>query len=360
MKQLQQTTFVHPLSILVVEDDEDDFILTRDLLCSTKDFLPEVHWVNTYHQALAEMGHNRYDIYLLDYRLGAENGLSLLREATTLGCRGPVILLTGQSDHYIDIEAMHAGAADYLVKSEITATLLERAIRYAIEQNRSAAELTELKQRLANSQEVERLHLAQELHDGPLQDLIGLRFHLGAIINVNKQTQTEEQLERIQDNLQIVIHAIRTLCRELRPPALGPFGLEQAIRAHAKTFQESYPNIVVALDLIEDRQSLPEQVRLALYRIYQHALSNVALHAEASNIRVIFRVNEAQLYLRIIDDGCGFQLPERWIEFVRDGHFGLAGAVERAESIGGALEIISAPDMGTSLTVTAPTCAWNQ
>jgi len=342
------------LNILLVEDDEDDFILTRDLLLATEGFVPSVEWIDTYQGALVEMGYNRHDVYLLDYRLGAEDGLSLLREAAAQGCRGPMILLTGQGDHDIDLEAMRAGAADFLIKSEITAPLLERSIRYSIEQKRSEAELAELKQRLAESQEVERLHLAQELHDGPLQDLIGIRFHLGAVTNLIQQPHHEPQLASVQQNLQNVIHSLRALCRELRPPSLTPFGLEQAIRAHAKNYQESYPNIAIALDLDEDRQILPERMRFALYRIYQHALSNIAIHAEASNIRIIFRLDKEQVYLRIIDDGRGFQPPARWIELAREGHFGLAGAAERAEAVGGVLEVTSAPDMGTTLTVTAP------
>lgn len=345
---------MNQLRILMVEDDEDDFIITSELLHESEVFLPKIEWLDNYQSALRAMVQNSYDVYLLDYRLGAEDGLSLLREANAQGCRGPIILLTGQDDHHIDLEAMRAGAADYLIKSEITAPLLERSIRYSLEQKRSEADLAELKQRLAESQEVERLHLAQELHDGPLQDLIGIRFHLGVITNVIQQPEQETQLQNVQSNLQTVIHSLRALCRELRPPALAPFGLEQAIRAHAQKFRETHPTIAIALDLDEDRQLLPERVRLALYRIYQNALSNVAIHAEASNVRVIFTLDSTHVTLRIIDDGRGFHLPTRWIEFVREGHFGLAGAAERAEAIGGMLEVFSAPDMGTSLHVTAP------
>lgn len=345
---------MNDLQILLVEDDEDDFILTKALLNEMEGLHPTIEWIDSYDVALAEMLQNRHSVYLLDYRLGAEDGLSLLREATTLGCRGPMILLTGQGDHEIDLDAMRAGAADYLIKSEITAPLLERSIRYSIQQKRSEAELAELKQRLAESQEVERLHMAQELHDGPLQDLIGIRFHLGVVTNVIHQPPVDQQLQDVQENLQTVIHALRTMCRDLRPPALAPFGLEQAIRAHAQNFQQNSPDIAVALELDEDRQTLPERVRLALYRIYQHALTNIATHAGASNVRVIFRLTEQQLYLRIVDDGRGFKPPTRWLEFVREGHFGLAGAAERAEAIGGLLELTSAPDVGTSLTVTVP------
>ncbi|MEZ4663992.1 MAG: response regulator [Caldilineaceae bacterium] len=342
------------IRILLVEDDEDDFVLTRDLLRDAEGMTPDVDWITTYDQALAEMARNRHDVYLLDYRLGAGDGLSLLYEAMQQGCRKPVILLTGQGDHHIDLEAMRAGAADYLVKGEITAPLLERSIRYSIEQKRAEAELAELKQRLTESQEGERLHLAQELHDGPLQELIGLRFHLGVIANAMPADQFGEQLQNVQGSLQQVIHSLRLLCRELRPPALAPFGLEQAIRAHAQNFKAQHPAIDVELDLHEDRQELPERVRLALYRIYQHALANVATHADASNVRVSFQMHEQSVHLRILDDGRGFHVPARWIELAREGHLGLVGSAERAEAIGGVLHVVSGPDLGTSLSVIAP------
>lgn len=343
-----------PLRILLVEDDEDDFVLTRDLLAEIAGVVPELMWVDAYDRALPIMARNQFDVYLLDYRLGPHDGLSLLREAIAQGCWGPIILLTGHGDHDIDLDAMRAGATDYLVKDEITAPLLDRAIRYSTEQKRTERELAELQQRLAEGREAERLHLAQELHDGPLQGLIGIRFHLGVLAKSIQTATTSTQLAEVQKNLHTVIDELRTLCGELRPPALAPFGLEQAIRAHTKTFQEKHADIAVALDLDEDRQLLPERMRLALYRIYQHALTNVAVHAGASNVRIIFQIDEERVHLRIIDDGRGFQMPPRWIEFVRDGHFGLAGSAERAEAIGGIFQVTSAPDMGTSIYVTAP------
>ncbi|MGB7442020.1 MAG: response regulator [Coleofasciculaceae cyanobacterium] len=133
----------HPLRVLLVDDDEDDYILTQDLLSESKGAVFELEWVATYHAALEVMAHNNHDIYLLDYRLGEYNGLELLRKALSNGCRAPVILLTGRGDQEVDIEAMKAGAADYLDKSQIRAPLLERSIRYAIERRRAEQKIRE-------------------------------------------------------------------------------------------------------------------------------------------------------------------------------------------------------------------------
>ena len=123
--------------VLLVDDDEDDYVLTRDWFSEIEGARFELEWVASYDAALKAIGHNQHDVYLLDYRLGERNGLELLREAITNGCKAPIILLTGQGDHEIDVEAMKAGAADYLEKGQIGALILSRSIRYAIERKRT-------------------------------------------------------------------------------------------------------------------------------------------------------------------------------------------------------------------------------
>jgi PAS domain S-box-containing protein len=117
------------LKVLLVEDDEDDYVIIRDLLSEMEKF--ELKWVTDYDHALEMIERKEHDVCLLDYRLGERSGLELLREALERGCQGPIILLTGQGDREVDLEAMQAGAADYLVKGQIDAPLLERSIRYA-------------------------------------------------------------------------------------------------------------------------------------------------------------------------------------------------------------------------------------
>ncbi|MBV9122284.1 MAG: response regulator [Planctomycetes bacterium] len=130
--------------VLLVEDDEDDYLLTRDLLRDIKGNQFQLEWVPDYGAALEMMGRNGHDVYLLDYRLGRQNGLDLLREALNQGCRGPIILLTGQGEREVDLEAMKSGAADFLVKGQIDASLLERSIRHAIERTQDREALRQL------------------------------------------------------------------------------------------------------------------------------------------------------------------------------------------------------------------------
>ncbi|HEY9750603.1 MAG TPA: PAS domain S-box protein, partial [Allocoleopsis sp.] len=140
--------YQYPIQVLLVEDDEDDYILTRSLLSEIEGGDFSLEWVQTYEAALTVMGQHRHDVYLIDYRLGLHNGLELLQAAIAQGCKAPIILLTGQGDHEIDVAAMRAGAADYLVKGRMDASLLERAIRYAIERKRTLEALRASESRL--------------------------------------------------------------------------------------------------------------------------------------------------------------------------------------------------------------------
>jgi signal transduction histidine kinase len=122
-----------PVRVLLVDDDEDDYIITRNLISQIRDHRYQLEWVDDYDDALAALHRHAHDVCLLDYRLGSRTGLELLKESSSLSGRPPMILLTGQGDHEIDIEATKAGAADYLIKGQLDADKLERAVRYAIE-----------------------------------------------------------------------------------------------------------------------------------------------------------------------------------------------------------------------------------
>ncbi len=125
------------VKILLIDDDEDDYVVTRDLLSEARGLKHTLHWIPSYEEAIGIICENKYDVYIVDYRLGERTGLDLLYNASCQGCRTPFILLTGEGDHETDLKAMKAGAADYLVKGEISAPLLERSIRYAIERKRT-------------------------------------------------------------------------------------------------------------------------------------------------------------------------------------------------------------------------------
>lgn len=343
-----------PVRVLLVEDDEDDYLLTRDLLLHTGLDWVDISRVATYDDALAACDRQDvFDVGLFDYRLGERNGIELLRALESQGCSLPVILLTGQVDHAIDVEAMRAGAVDYLVKGEFTPAQLERAIRYATAKDRSWRELEEALRRLAESREEGRLHLARELHDGPLQDIYGSLFQLARLTDAMPDADSANRLLETQSILRGVIDQLRAICGDLRPPTLL-LGLEVAIRSYVDRVRAANPDLVIELELEPDGQQLPEPTRLALFRICQQAVSNIVRHAHAGQVLVRLTLGSEDVALEVRDDGIGFVLPDRWVQLARDGHLGLLGARERAEALGGRLEIRSAPSDGTSLKAVVP------
>lgn len=152
--------------ILLIEDDEDDYILTRAILNDIHTVQVSLDWVMTVDSALEAFENNQHDAILVDYDLGSRSGLDLVREAALRGVKAPLIMLSGRGSYETDVEAMHLGAVDYLSKEEVTAPLLERTIRYAIERKHTEEELErrvrQRTQELANREEQIR-HLYQDL-----------------------------------------------------------------------------------------------------------------------------------------------------------------------------------------------------
>ncbi len=130
-----------PIRVLLVEDDEDDQILIRDMLSQIDVARYELEWVENWPCALAKLENDAFDVCLVDYHLGQYTGLDFLKHLTEHRPDTPGILLTGLGDRAVDLQAMEAGAADFLTKGRLTPDLLEHAIRYSMERHRLVRDL---------------------------------------------------------------------------------------------------------------------------------------------------------------------------------------------------------------------------
>lgn len=213
------------------------------------------------------------------------------------------------------------------------------------------AELSELQQRLKQGKDNERLRLAQDLHDGPLQEIIGVTYQVQELESSILDQGIKEQLREIRSSLQHLTGSVRSICGELRPPTLVPFGLEKTILSHLERFRSLHPEYSITCKLAHDGLILPEHVRIALFRIYQEAMNNISRHSHARNVKIIFRLTSKQAILEILDDGVGFDLPDHWVKLARQGHLGLVGAVERAKDVGGTLDVKTGRNQGTGVKV---------
>lgn len=121
------------IRILIIDDDEDDFFITSEYLKAIQEYQMHIDWCYRYNDAIQHLHERTYNLYFVDYRLGARTGLDFLKEAVRIGCEEPIVLLTGKGNKDVDIEAMQMGATDYLIKTELTTDKLERCIRYSLE-----------------------------------------------------------------------------------------------------------------------------------------------------------------------------------------------------------------------------------
>jgi DNA-binding response OmpR family regulator len=147
------------LEILIIEDDEDDYIILREMLNDIRGKDVEIEWLNSYQEASHVLARDSWDIILVDYDLGSGNGLDLIQEANDQGVKAPLIMVTGRGRYELDIEAMNSGAADYLTKDSINPPMLERVIRYSLERSRS----TEILEQLVEERTLELQNALEEL-----------------------------------------------------------------------------------------------------------------------------------------------------------------------------------------------------
>jgi PAS domain S-box-containing protein len=222
------------------------------------------------------------------------------------------------------------------------------------ERDRLTQELGEMRRLLHNSQEAERLRLARELHDGPLQELTALSMELSLLAADLHEEERVAQVLALRAKQERTSQRLRLLTQDLRPPLLIHFGLGKALQSYAERLSVAYSSLTVTLTKIDEVGALPDDMALALYRIYQQAMQNIVQHAEATHIAVQLWVEDQRLFLEVADDGKGFTVPANWLEQAREGHFGVVGIVERVEALGGRLAIESAPGQGTVVRVQVP------
>jgi signal transduction histidine kinase len=204
------------------------------------------------------------------------------------------------------------------------------------------------------AREDERLQIAADLHDGPIQRLtsMGLTAELARRrLAGGNDTGAARLLEQLTDELGEEVMSLRRVMVELRPPVLEEWGLAEALRAFAAAFQRR-TGIDVHLRALT-RERFDHSRETILYRVTQEALTNVAKHARASNVWIVLSATAGTVDLVIRDDGDGFD-PATLGVLVGQGHFGLAGIRQRVELAGGTCEVSSQPGNGTTITVNLP------
>jgi signal transduction histidine kinase len=336
--------------VLLVEDDEDDYVLVRELLSEIGRYRFQLTWAKNYSEILDEAIKGNHDICLMDYRLAEYDGLTLLKELKERLFQAPVIMLTGYGDMDTDLEAMRLGAADYLEKFGLSSDKLERSIRYAIEREltmralrESEGKLKALSAKILEAQEAERKTIAKELHDSIGSNLTAIKYALEKKLSEINHLKTSRgvTLEQIIVMVKDTMEETRRISSNLRPSLLDDLGLLTAVRSICREFQGLYEGIQIDSVLNIEESDIPEALKIHIYRLLQEALNNIIKHSGADHVELSLKKNNGKLEFAIRDNGRGFDLKE-----INEGSsskhgMGLEGMSERVSLSNGRLEISS-------------------
>lgn len=227
--------------------------------------------------------------------------------------------------------------------------LSRRLAAESSERRRLEKELKAIPNRIMAAQETERRRIAAELHDGINQLLASIKFRL-AHLDGKVQGEAAEAVAQSTELLVRAVKEVRRMAKNLRPSALDDFGLVPAMEELVQEFR-NHTKAVVEFKRTAMSKRLPAQVEMAIYRIFQQALTNIEQHAKASRVTVSLNVDAKFATLNVIDDGVGFVHEEKEQREVSDRGLGITNMRERTEALGGVFDLRSAPGKGTEIVV---------
>ena len=223
---------------------------------------------------------------------------------------------------------------------------------YAVEQALREREqmYRDLSNHLQQIREEQSAHMAREIHDDLGQSLAALKMNLTMISKTSSDSSIDPFLKDMRQILDKTVEKVRSLAQELRPPVLDTTGIVEALRWHSREFQKSF-GIQTEFETELEELQLGKESSLATFRILQEALTNSVRHGNPKRIRIrIHAPKDHLLEVTVADDGKGFSYAP---DGARAG-FGLLSMRERAEKVGGTLEVDSAPGKGTTIKAKIP------
>lgn len=220
------------------------------------------------------------------------------------------------------------------------------------EADRAHAEQRSLAAAIVVAQEQERRRVAEDLHDGPVQELVGLGLTLDALSTELRATAPEaaDRVGRAAASARDAVKALRRAIYDLHPMALAELGFAAATRALVQRLE--WRGARVTLD-VAAADALSDTHRTVAFRVVQEAIANIARHAEPRAVSIAARREGARVVIEVVDDGRGFD-PDHAGPRIEGGHLGLAAMRERAALAGGEATITSAPGQGTRIRLALP------
>ena len=351
------------LRALVLEDEPTDAELT--LMALTEGgfrCMPTLAAGRAAFEAAFAPG--RFDLVLADYSLPDYTGLEALAFVRRTDALVPFVLVSGALGEERAVEALRAGATDYILKHGLAR--LAPAVRRALAERRErerhlatsrALELSQerlraLSRRLLEVQEEERRRLARDLHDDLGQALTALKIQLESLARSDRG-MLQSQVGECVATTTHALERVRQLSLSLRPLQLDDLGLGAALRSHLDR-QARVGGLTPHFDASEAPRVVGPDLETACFRVAQEAITNVLRHAQAKHLWVRLFTADGRLALSVRDDGAGFDLDAARRRAVVGGHLGVVGMEERVALADGSFELRSAPGQGTVLLATFP------
>ncbi|MHC1744783.1 MAG: ATP-binding protein [Syntrophobacteraceae bacterium] len=350
------------LHILLIEDKPADYELIKGLLSMAPRSKFSMDWVENCESAVQEIEQKHYDACLVAGSFEGPEGQSIMKRVLSAGLPAPVIFVTAQRDQEVDLSAIQAGAADYLVIDQVTPDHLDRSIRYAIERKRaeeslrrSEAQLKCLSSQLLSVHETERKRVSLELHDSLGQILSAVKYGVeSTLAHMERGTVKPGTLEPLVPMIQHAIQEVRRIYTALRPTLLDDLGILATLNWYCREFSNLHPQLEVEKQIAIDESIIPEPTKIIIYRLVQDGFENVATHSRATRVTLSLQQAEKRIQLRIEDNGVGFR--QDWMQSANGNPtgLGLPSMKERTELSGGTFHCESEPGKGTKLTASWP------
>lgn len=344
-------------NILIADDEPTNLMALRETLVDLKQNIIEV---DSGEAALREVLKHQFAVILLDIRMPGMDGFEtakLIRERK-LSQQTPILFLTGVYEDVSSIFRGYAlGAVDYLLKP-IVPEILRSKISVFVdlynktrELNRQAEALSALSAHLETVREDEKMRLARELHDEIGSHLTAVKLDLSWVHEQMKK-QPGVLRDKIGDCIKLVQSAVqsqRRIINDLRPSIIDDFGIGAAIQWQAREFS-SRTKIHCDVILYDDEARLDPAQSVAVYRVLQEALTNIARHANATEVHLSLSRDDDVVAMEIRDNGIGITVDDQ----SKIGSHGIQGMMERVRQLGGSITIAGKHGKGTAIEIQLP------
>lgn len=350
------------LKILFLEDSNSDIELMQYEL-KKAEFQYQAEIVETETDFISSLEKFSPDVILSDYSLPSFDGMSAFKLFKEKKLMIPFILVTSNMSEQLALDCLNEGIDDFILKSSFgrIPKAIKRAIekkdiekekeRMSIELVESQIQLRKLVNEIQHTREIERAHIAREIHDELGQELTALKMDVGWVIHKQEGTNSAVT-EKLNDMLKLcdgIINTVRRLSSELRPAIIDDLGLIAAMEWKCSDFEER-TNIPCQFVSSVKEGKFENNFSINSYRILQESLTNIARHAKATFVRVFVRESETELCIEIADDGIGMETNGTNNRKT----LGILGMKERANLLGGVLNVVSSKNRGTHIILIIP------